>query len=63
MVLNRTTGIPTEFIDVIQALIILFVAAPLLVREILRIRNNRKEVAIMAREKAEHLYRRLIPSF
>lgn len=42
MVLNRTTGIPTEFIDVIQALIILFVAAPLLVREILRIRNNSK---------------------
>ncbi|WP_349948537.1 ABC transporter permease [Lacrimispora sp. BS-2] len=39
MVLNRTTGIPTEFIDVIQALIILFVAAPLLVKEILRIKN------------------------
>ncbi len=39
MVLNRTTGIPTEFIDVIQALIILFVAAPLLVREILRMKN------------------------
>lgn len=41
MVLNRTTGIPTEFIDVIQALIILLVAAPLLVKEILRM-NGRK---------------------
>lgn len=37
MVLNRTTGVPTEFIDVIQAMIILLVAAPLLVKEILRI--------------------------
>lgn len=41
MVLNRTTGIPTEFIDVIQALIILLVAAPLLVKEVLRIRNTK----------------------
>lgn len=41
MVLNRTTGIPTEFIDVIQALIILFVAAPLLVKEILRIKKGK----------------------
>ena len=40
MVLNRTTGIPTEFIDVIQALIILFVAAPLLVKEILRMKHT-----------------------
>ena len=44
MVLNRTTGVPTEFIDVIQALIILLVAAPLLVKEILRM--NRKHTAI-----------------
>ena len=43
MVLNRTTGVPTEFIDVIQALIILLVAAPLLVKEILRM--NRKHTA------------------
>lgn len=42
MVLNRTTGVPTEFIDVIQALIILLVAAPLLVKEILRIKNAGK---------------------
>ena len=42
MVLNRTTGIPTEFIDVIQAFIILLVAAPLLVKEILRIKNGSK---------------------
>ena len=41
MVLNRTTGIPTEFIDVIQALIILLVAAPLLVKEILRIKGRK----------------------
>lgn len=39
MVLNRTTGVPTEFIDVIQALIILLVAAPLLVKEILRMKK------------------------
>lgn len=43
MVLNRTTGVPTEFIDVIQALIILLVAAPLLVKETLRM--NRKHTA------------------
>lgn len=41
MVLNRTTGVPTEFIDVIQAFIILLVAAPLLVKEILRMRQDR----------------------
>lgn len=41
MVLNRTTGIPTEFIDVIQALIILLVAAPLLVKEVLRMKNGK----------------------
>lgn len=34
-VLNRTTGIPTEFVDVIQALIILFVAAPLLIKSVM----------------------------
>lgn len=39
MVLNRTTGIPTEFVDVIQSCIILLVAAPLLVKDILRIKN------------------------
>ena len=40
MVLNRTTGIPTEFIDVIQACIILLVAAPLLVKDILRMNGK-----------------------
>ena len=39
MVLNRTTGVPTEFIDVIQAFVILLVAAPLLVKEILRMKR------------------------
>lgn len=37
MVLNRTTGIPTEFVDVIQALIVLLVAAPLMMRRLLHI--------------------------
>ena len=50
MVLNRTTGIPTEFIDVIQALIILFVAAPLLVRELLGM-WSRKTAAKGGRQK------------
>lgn len=36
MVLNRTTNIPTDFINVIQALVVILVAAPLLVKEILR---------------------------
>ncbi len=35
MVLNRTTSIPTDFINVIQALVVILVAAPLLVKEIL----------------------------
>lgn len=35
--LARTTNIPSEFANVIQALVVLFVAAPLLVREILKI--------------------------
>lgn len=42
MVLNRTTSIPTDFINVIQALVVILVAAPLLVKEILMAgrRNN-----------------------
>ncbi len=40
-VLNRTTGIPTEFVDVIQALIILFVAAPLLIKSVMNTDENR----------------------
>jgi ABC-type uncharacterized transport system permease subunit len=40
MELNRTTKIPIEFIDVIQALVVIFVAAPLLIKEILRIRQR-----------------------
>lgn len=36
MVLNRTTSIPTDFINVIQALVVVFVAAPLLMKGILR---------------------------
>lgn len=41
MVLNRTTKIPTDFINVIQALVVIFVAAPLLVKEILRIKEKK----------------------
>jgi simple sugar transport system ATP-binding protein len=34
--LNRTTPIPVEFVDVIQVLVVIFVAAPMLIRTILR---------------------------
>ncbi|MFH2116162.1 MAG: ABC transporter permease [Spirochaetota bacterium] len=34
-VLNRTTRIPTDFINVIQAFVIIFVSAPLLIKEVL----------------------------
>jgi simple sugar transport system permease protein len=34
MVLNRTTRIPTDFINVIQGLVIIFVSAPALVKEL-----------------------------
>lgn len=43
MVLNRTTSIPTDFINVIQALVVIFVAAPLLVKEILRIGRQKEK--------------------
>ncbi len=32
MELNRTTGIPIEFVDVIQAMVVIFVSAPLLIK-------------------------------
>ncbi len=41
MVLNRTTKIPTDFINVIQALVVIFVAAPLLVKEVLRMKERK----------------------
>lgn len=45
MVLNRTTNIPIEYINIIQALVIVFVAAPSLVRELTHIgRGKRKAV-------------------
>lgn len=43
MVLNRTTSIPTDFINVIQALVVIFVAAPLLVKELLRIGRQKEK--------------------
>ena len=30
--LNRSTGIPVEFVDVIQAMVVIFVSAPLMIR-------------------------------
>lgn len=44
MVLNRTTSIPIDFINVIQALVVILVAAPLLVKEIISAgkRNKKK---------------------
>ena len=49
MELNRTTSIPVEFVNVIQAMVVILVAAPLLVREFKRlnpagwVRKTRKE--------------------
>ena len=42
MVLNRTTRIPTDFINVIQAFVIIFVSAPLLVKDILPFHKLKK---------------------
>lgn len=52
MVLNRTTSIPTEFTNVIQALVVLFVAAPLLVKEILGVNLMKKLEA--GKEEVDH---------
>ncbi len=41
MVLNRTTRIPTDFINVIQAFVIIFVSAPLLVKDLIPFRRKR----------------------
>ena len=49
MELNRTTSIPVEFVNVIQAMVVILVAAPLLVKEFKRLnpagfsRKTRKE--------------------
>ncbi len=43
MVLNRTTRIPTDFINVIQAFVIIFVSAPLLVKDILPFHKLRRK--------------------
>ncbi len=39
MELNRSTGIPVEFIDVIQAMVVIFVSAPLMIRHMGRIKH------------------------
>lgn len=43
MVLATSTKIPTDFVDVIQALVVIFVAAPLLVREISKAMPRKKK--------------------
>lgn len=52
MELNRSTGIPTEFVDVIQSMVVIFVSAPLLVKGMLHIKNNYsgKKAAKVAKE-------------
>ena len=50
MVLSRTTNIPTDFVNVIQALVVIFVAAPLLIREITKV----FDVKSMRKEKKSH---------
>jgi simple sugar transport system permease protein len=46
--LNRTTSIPVEFVEVIQVLVIIFVAAPTLIRAIL---NKTKEIKELANKQ------------
>ena len=48
MVLNRTTKIPIDFINVIQALVVIFVAAPSLIKEVLRINDKKAERKVQA---------------
>lgn len=51
MELNRGTGIPVEFVDVIQAMVVIFVSAPLLVKQLLHVvkrnRSRRKNAAVI----------------
>lgn len=43
MELNRSTGIPVEFVDVIQAMVVIFVSAPLMIRHMgLSVRKLKK---------------------
>ena len=46
--LNRTTGIPVEFVDVIQAMVVIFVSAPLLIKHMgkvmTKVNGKKKEV-------------------
>ena len=38
--LNRSTGIPVEFVDVIQAMVVIFVSAPLMIKHMGKIKNS-----------------------
>lgn len=40
--LNRITSVPVEFVDVIQAMVVILVAAPLLIRDIFRISPEKR---------------------
>lgn len=42
MYLNMSTRIPTEFVSVIQALVVIFVSAPLLIKSIIRVNKTKK---------------------
>lgn len=50
MELNRNTSIPVEFVNVIQAMVVIFVSAPLLVKGILHIKNSRKKSVAAVKE-------------
>ncbi len=51
MFLNRTTSTPTEFVGVIQALVVIFVAAPMLMKQILLI--DKAKASATAKEVKE----------
>ena len=41
--LNMSSRIPTEFVSIVQALVVIFVSAPLLINEILHLGRKKKE--------------------
>lgn len=45
LMLNRTAKVPTDIVNVIQGLVVIFVAAPILIKQILKpLEKNKKEV-------------------
>lgn len=49
--LNRITSVPVEFVDVIQAMVVIFVTAPLLIRDIFHIRSKKKNGRMPGRKE------------